>query len=55
MDKLITLQVELEDAKVDFEEATESGDLEVRLEIGLRIEAIENEILRVSLLETGGL
>ncbi len=55
MDKLITLQVELEDAKVDFEEAMESGERETILEMELRIEDIKNLILRESLLSTGGL
>lgn len=49
MKKLITLQDELADAEVNFEEAEESGDMETRLEIALRIEDIKNEILHESL------
>jgi hypothetical protein len=53
MDKLTELLNEIADAECELEEANESGELETRLELALKIDDLKAEHLRESLRETG--
>ena len=55
MDKLLELVGELEEARVDLEEANECGDLDERLKMALKVSELEELLFKASMIETGGL
>ena len=55
MDKLLELAGELEEARVDLEEANECGDLDERLQMALKVSELEELLFKASMIETGGL
>lgn len=51
-DRLLELLAEIDDKKIELEEAMEGGELEVILELQLEIDALEREHFRQKMKET---
>jgi len=53
IDPILDLMEELDAARIDLEEANESGDLEDRLELSQRVSDLEDQLERERLKDTG--